>query len=122
MVNLKIKLGRLKRSLKLWNKSVFGNIFEKLKQAEIEAQEAVKCFELFPSPTNRTEMNRTAAELRLKVKMEEDYWRQKSVVRWSVEGERLTKFFQGWVKQKRAKSRIHSIEVGEQVLTKDRDI
>ncbi|XP_047948858.1 uncharacterized protein LOC125194655 [Salvia hispanica] len=67
MVNLQLKLGRLKRSLKSWNKNIFGNIFEKVKQAEEEAQEALKRFELLRTPACRVEMNRTATELTLKL-------------------------------------------------------
>ncbi|XP_047961692.1 uncharacterized protein LOC125206485 [Salvia hispanica] len=54
--------------------------------------------------------------------MEEDFWRQKAAIKWVVEGERNTKFFQGWVKQKRVKSRIHIIEDGGQTFTKELDI
>ncbi|XP_042003915.1 uncharacterized protein LOC121752889 [Salvia splendens] len=122
MVNLHLKLGRVKKCLKWWNKNVFGNIFERVKKADMEAQEALKRFEQDQSPCNRTEMNRTAAELVLRLKMEEDYWKQKAAIRWSVEGERNTKFFQGWVKQKRAKSRIHSIEEEGQVISEDGDL
>ena len=106
MVNLQLKLGRVKKRLRWWNKNVFGNIFERVKQADLEAQKAHKNYELNQSPVFRSEMNRTAAELVLKLKMEEDLWKQKAAVRWTVEGERNTKFFQGWVKQKRAKSRF----------------
>ena len=38
MVNLQIKMGQMKSSLKSWNKIVFGIIFEKLKQAEEDPQ------------------------------------------------------------------------------------
>ncbi|XP_042016195.1 uncharacterized protein LOC121764206 [Salvia splendens] len=54
--------------------------------------------------------------------MEEDYWRQKAAIKWMAEGERNTKFFHGWVKQKRIKSRIHMIEENYQILTEDMDI
>ncbi|XP_042033147.1 uncharacterized protein LOC121779791 isoform X2 [Salvia splendens] len=122
LVKLQVKLSRLKKCLKLWNKNVFGNIFEKLKLAEEEAQEALNRFEQNKTPENRAEMNRTVAELILRVKMEEDYWKQKAAIRWSVEGERNSKFFQGWVKYKRSKARIFSIEERDQTLTEDEDI
>ena len=119
MLNLQIKLGRLKKCLKVWNKTVFGNIFVKLKQAEEDAQDALKLFEQNPSPASRAEMNKTAAEFVLKLKMEEDYWKQKAAIKWSVDGERNSKFFQGWVKHKRAKTKIHSIEDGGQTISED---
>ncbi|XP_042056297.1 uncharacterized protein LOC121800870 [Salvia splendens] len=122
MVNLQIKLSRLKKCLRAWNKNVFGNIFEKLKQAEEDAQEAAMRYERNQTPTTRAEMNKKAAEFALRLKMEDDYWKQKAAIRWSVEGERNTKFFQGWVRHKRTKSRIHAIEEGEQTLSNDEDI
>ena len=36
-----------------------------------------------------------------------------------MDGERNSKFFHGWVKQKRVKSRIHSIEADGQTLTEE---
>lgn len=122
MVNLQVKFSRLKKSLKIWNKSVFGNIFEKLKQVDREAQEALKIYDESRSPEARAKMNKKAAELVLRLKMEEDYWKQKATVRWSVEGERNSKCFQGWVKFKISKARIHSIEEEDQIISKDEEI
>lgn len=53
--------------------------------------------------------------------MEEDLWRQKAAVRWSVEGERNSNY-QGWVKQKRARSRIHAVEEEGQIISGDEDL
>ncbi|XP_042012114.1 uncharacterized protein LOC121760525 [Salvia splendens] len=79
--------------------------------AEQEVQEAMMKFELDPSSQAlRMEMNKTTTEYLLRLKMEEDFWRQKAAVKWVAEGERNTRFFQGWVKQKRTKTRIHMIE------------
>lgn len=122
MINLQVKLSRLKKCLRIWNKNVFGNIFEKIKQAQVDAQEAIMNFERSQSPFDRAEMNRKAAELILRLKMEDDYWKQKAAIRWSVDGERNSKFFQGWVKHKRTKARIHSIEEGDQTLSEDGEI
>ena len=101
---------------------VFRNIFERIKKAESEAQEAVENFERDPSPALRTEMNRSAAEYLLRLKIEEDFWKQKAAIKWVTEGERNTRFFQGWVKQKRVKARIHMIEDKGQILTEETDI
>ncbi|KAG6405832.1 hypothetical protein SASPL_133426 [Salvia splendens] len=62
MINVQLKLSRLKRSLKIWNRVVFGNIFEKLRKAEAEAREAQEKYEQEPSPDLRYDMNRTTAE------------------------------------------------------------
>ncbi|GER42505.1 1-deoxy-D-xylulose-5-phosphate synthase [Striga asiatica] len=54
--------------------------------------------------------------------MEEDFWKQKAAVRWVAEGERNTRFFQGYVRQKRAKSYIHSIEADGSSWTQEAQI
>lgn len=90
MVNVQLKLSRLKKSLKLWNEVVFDNIFDGLRKAETEAKEAQKSFEQDPSPALRSEMNRSMAEFLLKLKMEEDFWHQKAALKWVAEGERNT--------------------------------
>ncbi|XP_042059532.1 uncharacterized protein LOC121804048 [Salvia splendens] len=50
MINVQIKLSRLKRSLRIWNRVVFGNIFERLKEAEMEAKQAAENYEHNPLP------------------------------------------------------------------------
>ncbi|XP_042016190.1 uncharacterized protein LOC121764200 [Salvia splendens] len=100
MINMQIKLSRLKSSLKIWNRVIFGNVFEGLKKAEVEAKEAMERYEHDSSLDLRSEMNRSTANFILKLKMEEDYWRQKAALKWVAEGERNTKFFHGWVKQR----------------------
>ncbi|XP_042016191.1 uncharacterized protein LOC121764202 [Salvia splendens] len=122
MVNVQLKLSRLKKSLRIWNRVVFGNIFERLGKAEAEAKEASEKFEQNPTPALRVEMNKAIAKFLARLKMEEDFWRQKAAIKWVAEGERNTRYFQGWVKQKRVKARIHMIEEGERVLTDDADI
>ncbi|XP_041992687.1 uncharacterized protein LOC121743412 [Salvia splendens] len=51
-----------------------------------------------------------------------NFWRQKEAIRWAVDGERNSKFFHGWVRQKRVKSRIHTVEFGGQALTEETEI
>ncbi|GER30132.1 NADH-quinone oxidoreductase subunit C/D, partial [Striga asiatica] len=67
-------------------------------------------------------MHRCHAEYQLRLLMEEDFWKQKAAVRWVAEGERNTRFFQGFVRQKRAKSYIHSIEVNGSSLNQESQI
>ncbi|GER33187.1 3-bisphosphoglycerate-dependent phosphoglyceratemutase [Striga asiatica] len=67
-------------------------------------------------------MHRCHAKYQLRLLMEEDFWKQKAAVRWVAEGERNTRFFQGFVRQKRAKSYIHSIEADGSSLTQESQI
>ncbi|KAL6580846.1 hypothetical protein OROMI_006769 [Orobanche minor] len=54
--------------------------------------------------------------------MEEDFWKQKSNVKWTVEGERNSRFFHHIVKKKRQKNSIHTIRLDGNVTTDPKEI
>ncbi|KAL1551887.1 hypothetical protein AAHA92_19675 [Salvia divinorum] len=122
MLNLQFKLSRIKSFLKRWHRDVFGNIFEKLREAEEAVTRAQAAYDGDPTATHRVELSRRTAEYVLRTRMEEDFWKQKAAIRWATEGERNSKFFHGWVRQKRVKSRIHVIQEGVQSLTSEEEI
>ncbi|XP_042009091.1 uncharacterized protein LOC121757642 [Salvia splendens] len=122
ILNLKIKLARIKSTLKRWNKEVFGNIHSNLKTCEENIAEAQAEFEGDPSARNRTEVNKQIAEYILLLKMEEDFLRQKAALRWLEEGDKNTRFYQSWVKQKKIRLRIHKINANGCELTDDKAI
>ncbi|XP_042051525.1 uncharacterized protein LOC121796811 [Salvia splendens] len=121
-MNLQLKLIRTKKLLKVWNREVFGNIIQNLKDAEQAVLEAQILYDSDPTPAHRAEFSRVSAELIITAKMEEEFWRQKVAIRWAADGERNSKFFHGWVRQKRIKSRIHTVEFGGQALTEETEI
>ncbi|XP_042019063.1 uncharacterized protein LOC121766897 [Salvia splendens] len=98
LLNFQIKLARIKRAFKEWDKKVFGNIHENLRHIEEKIAAAQDDFEERPSPDNRVEVNRCIAMYIRLLKMEEDFWRQKATLRWLAEGDKNTKFYQSWVK------------------------
>ncbi|XP_042005801.1 uncharacterized protein LOC121754526 [Salvia splendens] len=53
LLNLQIKLARLKKVLKEWNRATFGNLQSNLKEAEVVIVEAQQAFKADASPTNR---------------------------------------------------------------------
>ncbi|KAK6163751.1 hypothetical protein DH2020_000615 [Rehmannia glutinosa] len=75
-----------------------------------------------PSPTLLAALNHAKSKLVLATRIEEDFWHQKSSCKWIVEGNRNTKYFHNLVKQKRVRSRIHSITEGGNTFTSDVDI
>ncbi|XP_047943003.1 uncharacterized protein LOC125189817 [Salvia hispanica] len=109
LLSLQIKLARVKRALKEWNREVFGNIHANVKNMEVEIAAAQANYEADPSAANRAIINKSIATCILLLKMEEDFWRQKATMRWLAEGDKNTKFCQSWVKQKRVRLRIHKI-------------
>ncbi|KAL2237446.1 UNVERIFIED_CONTAM: hypothetical protein Sindi_0936300 [Sesamum indicum] len=117
MYRLQQKLYRLKHHLKQWNKDTFGNIFSLVDQAKAAANEAKKQFDRLPSEANLTNLNRQNAALVHPLKLESEFWRQKSNCKWLEAGERNTKFFHASVKKKRLKSRISRVMDNQQEIT-----
>lgn len=48
------KLSRLKRDIQCWNKNIFGNIFNRVEQAEAHVRRAENAFDQAPTKANRT--------------------------------------------------------------------
>ncbi|XP_041999996.1 uncharacterized protein LOC121749495 [Salvia splendens] len=94
LLNLQIKLARIKKTLKKWNKEVFGNIHTNLRDFEEKIVKAQADFEERPSPENRMGINKLIAEYICLLRMEEDFWRQKTTLRWLTEGDKNTRFYQ----------------------------
>lgn len=115
-LNLQIKLTRTKKALKAWNKEVFGNLHTNLGVAEEAVVSAQSSFEEDPFPSHRTTINEAIAKYILLLKMEEDFWRQKAAMRWLSDEDRNTKFYQSWIKQKRTRLHIHSVQVGDRTI------
>ncbi|CAA0826253.1 Unknown protein, partial [Striga hermonthica] len=122
MRNLEAKLGRLRRRLRQWNWNVFGNLHQHLSVAQSAHAKAERAYDLDPTLENRTAMRGCHAEYMLRLLMEENFWKQKAAVRWVAEDEQNTRFFQGFIRQKHAKSHIHSIEADGSPLTQESQI
>ncbi|KAL8537887.1 hypothetical protein ACS0TY_012856 [Phlomoides rotata] len=122
MLNLQLKLGAVKRRLKWWNRHIFGDIFHKVKAASNAVVHAEAAYLADPSSVLLMDLNQRRAEFILRTRMEEDFWRQKSAVRWVVEGERNTRFFQSLVKQKRVQTRIHSIHADGRTISDENEL
>ena len=54
--------------------------------------------------------------------MEEDVWRQKATLNWFADGDKNTRFYQSWVRQKRVRLRIHKIHANGRELTEEEEI
>ncbi|XP_051121132.1 uncharacterized protein LOC127244702, partial [Andrographis paniculata] len=122
LLNLRLKLGRLKQALKWWNKQVFGNVFQVLAAAEKDAEECEAEFDRDPSDANLLRRQRSAAALTHAIALEEAYWKQKAACRWAVEGERNSRMFHSMVKERRRRATIFSMADGARTLTDHSDI
>ncbi|KAK4428411.1 hypothetical protein Salat_1140700 [Sesamum alatum] len=99
MARLAAKLKRLKHRLKEWNKSVFGDIFLRLKEAEELVKWAERTYDEAPTEANLFAMKRATAEWPMALSIEEGYWKQKSSCKWVLGGDQNTRFFHSMVRK-----------------------
>lgn len=87
----------------MWNKNEFGNTFTQKATLEdiIRIKEAQ--LEVDPSPKNRPELSKIEAELKKFIKLEEEFWKQKSSMMWFAQGDKNTKNFHCFVQGRRRK-------------------
>ncbi|XP_042415557.1 uncharacterized protein LOC122004792 [Zingiber officinale] len=83
---------RLKEHLKWWNTEVFGNIHDRVLQAEESMAAAEQAYDRDPTEQSRIHRSECQAHLFRVLDMEEDFWKQRAAIRWMGEGERNTKF------------------------------
>lgn len=90
---LALNLKRLRGRLKWWNKHVFGNIYQNLRNLEDKMIELENCLQEGWDQENLVELNKTKAEYRRAQYQEDNFWKQKSRVKWLQEGDANTAFF-----------------------------
>nr|CCA66178.1 hypothetical protein [Beta vulgaris subsp. vulgaris] len=106
------KLKEVKKRLKSWNLTEFGNIDSKIKKFESEIQHLDSINNTRDLDTQELE-NRKEAQVELWkwIKRREMYWAQNSRVTWLKEGDRNTMFFHAIASNKRRKNSITTVEV-----------
>lgn len=88
---------------------MFRNIFQNLKQDEDEVLEKELLYEISNTPNNWAALYLAQANLKKSLKLEEDYWCQKSHLQWLKEGEGNTKLFHSIVQQTKCRMHFHKI-------------
>lgn len=119
---IKEKLFRLEQFLILWNKTNFGNIFQKVKilEKEIELDESIALQN--PSSVNCRRLEEKQANFAIALDQEEAFWKQKASASWCVEGEKNTYLFHNMVKRKFARMGINQITEQDTIITKEKEI
>jgi len=118
MFILSKKLQMLKVKLRSWNKEVFGNIHQLVKEAEAKLHDIQ--VQLQTSGYNETNISlekQAQKNLELTLNKEETFWQEKSKVKWYLEGDRNTAFFHRITKIKNTTKLITSIKDGDNTLS-----
>ncbi|KAG5599867.1 hypothetical protein H5410_031237 [Solanum commersonii] len=117
------KLKRVKHALRSWSKKTYGDMFQQIATLEDVIQAHEVTFEESPTLHNKEELHKDQAELCKYLHLEEEYWRQKSGLKWFQEREKNTKFFHSYVTEKRKKLKLNKIQNTQgDWLTEERDI
>lgn len=82
---LLLKLKKVKEMLRVWNKDVFGNVVDRVREAE----EDVRCKEVLLEENQSEEallsLNQAEGVLRLALSREAAFWKQKSRIKWGMQ-------------------------------------
>ncbi|MCI07075.1 RNA-directed DNA polymerase (Reverse transcriptase), partial [Trifolium medium] len=118
MFVLNQKLKKLKETLKLWNKEVFGNIHSNVKLATAKVDSIQHDIDsLGPSDSLFEQEKIARLELEKFLGMEESYWQQKANIHWHCDGDRNTAYFHRFAKIKNTINLITSLKHGDSTLT-----
>ncbi|PKU80371.1 hypothetical protein MA16_Dca026368 [Dendrobium catenatum] len=109
MAKLWSKLSRLNQVLRWWNKHTFKNIFDNIKNAEHKVMELEKIYQLYPDSSNLSDLNVAKINLCTLQEQEEIYWHQKATTKFTVDGDRNTKFFHALANKKKIRNHIFKI-------------
>lgn len=93
MMNLQLKLSRVKNKLCDLNWSEFEDVFESFRHANAAVETVQIAYDSSPSGVTRTTLHRCTTVYVLLTRMEEDFWKQNAAIRWVAEGEHNTNLF-----------------------------
>lgn len=88
---------------------VFGNVFDKVKEAEKDVAQKERQYDLSGSVEDMIRFSKARAQLQYALLCEETLLRQQSSVPWVWEGDTNTHFFHAMVQKKRQLFHVHRI-------------
>ncbi|KAL2498245.1 Uncharacterized protein Adt_23795 [Abeliophyllum distichum] len=78
------KIFRLKQGLRWWNRHVYGDIFQRVRDAECRVDEAESVYDSDSTPAHRDTLHQAQASLNQTLSVEEAFWKQKAGARWEL--------------------------------------
>ncbi|XP_026443730.1 uncharacterized protein LOC113343831 [Papaver somniferum] len=111
------KLKRLKADMKVWNQQVFGNVYVRLKQAQLRLESALRIVDEDPFDLHKNNVMKEASVEVNNIRIQlATMLKQKSRNQWLVEGASNTSFFHNSIRIRRSNNTISEL-VNDQVLT-----
>ncbi|XP_016435434.1 uncharacterized protein LOC107761696 [Nicotiana tabacum] len=104
-----LKLKNTCKKLSEWSRSSIGNIFEKVIKMEEKVRELEEKIINDNTDMNRGELNHANSLLIRAYKKEESFWKQKSGVKWFVQGEVNSRFFHSIIKGRKKRLSLKKI-------------
>lgn len=98
-----------KVALAKWSRVRYGDIFNQLSVREEIVWFKEDLFVENPTVENREVLQKALTEFKQYIYYKEEYWRQKVVIQWFIEGEKNTRFFHSLVKGRRKKLSVNEI-------------
>ncbi|GAU32780.1 hypothetical protein TSUD_152280 [Trifolium subterraneum] len=118
MFVLNSKLKRLKTKLKIWNKEIFGNVHTYVSTAEAHLKHIQLQIQHFGHNDQLMKLEKDAqAALDIALDRQEVFWKEKSKIKWQLEGDRNTAYFHRMAKIKNTTKIISSLKHGNTTLT-----
>ncbi|XP_026437318.1 uncharacterized protein LOC113335496 [Papaver somniferum] len=106
----RFKLKRLKAVMKDWNLHVFGNIFAKLKQAELTMEVALRISDEDPEDITKLNSAKEASVILQEIRSHHvTMLKQKSRNKWLLEGASNTSFFHANIRMRRSSNMISEL-------------
>ncbi|KAM3322288.1 hypothetical protein P3S67_003439 [Capsicum chacoense] len=106
------KLKRTSKALCEWSKSKNGDIFEQVTIMEDQVKVLEDHYSETLNHSDRMTLNKAKTELVRYHKMVDSFWRQKTNLKWQLDGNENTKYFHNIVRGRRKHRMISRIKVG----------
>ncbi|XP_026378418.1 uncharacterized protein LOC113272837 [Papaver somniferum] len=104
------KLKRLKADMKIWNQLVFGNVYVRLKQAQLRLESALRVADEDPSDLHKHNLMKEATVEVSDVRMQlETMLKQKSRNKWLVDEDSNTSFFHNTIRIRMSSNTISEL-------------